>query len=227
MYPCPIEQDPRYIIARKAEEDSRYLEVLQKLDMGQMSIGEGKQFLNADGIYYHDSRTPFIIADETGVTGATTDKLIAPGARTALPANYFTAGKRLRLTYLFRYTTGTTPGNLGMEIYYGTTDAGGTLLASSGAVALVGTKTNITCKATAYVQCRLVGSSGSLLAWGEFVSDPASAVLTNNYLLVPATAPAAITVDTTSAQGINIQLKNSGANTSSYTCHDIIFEALN
>jgi hypothetical protein len=227
MYPCPIEQDPRFILARKAEEDPRYLEVLQKLDAGLMSAAEGKQFLNADGIYYHDTRLPHIIADESTVTGATTDKLLAPGARTALPANYFTVGKKVRLTVMFRMTTGAAAGNVGMEIYYGTTDAGGTLLASSGAIALGNGKTNITCKAVAYGQCRAIGATAAFLAWGELYTDPASAVLTNNYLLVPASAPTSTNIDTTSAQGFNIQMKNSGANASSYTVHDLIFEALN
>jgi hypothetical protein len=40
----------------------------------------------------------------------------------------FIAGKKLRLTLWVQTTTGTTPGNLGIEVYCGSADAGGTAL---------------------------------------------------------------------------------------------------
>lgn len=227
-YPLAIEDDPWYRLTKRAEEDDRALDAVHHFLLGKLSRAAGMEFLNADDKFYRDSKAQaFLVADESGITGTTTDKMLSAGARTALTANYFYPTKRVKVEYFFRYTTGTTPGNIGVEVYYGTTDAGGTLLASSGAVALVGTKTNITCRAEAYGHCRLLGTSGSLFAFAQLSTDPASGVLTNNFLLVPAATAAVTTIDTTTAQGFNIQLKNSGANASSWTVHEMLFEALN
>lgn len=228
VYPCPVGDDPVYRLALRAEDDENFMNVLYDLQLGQLSRKAGMEFLNSDGPFYRDSRPQaFIIADEAAVTLAATDKLMTAGARTALVANYLTIGKRLKVEYFGRFTTALTPGNIGAEIYYGTTDAGGTLLASSGAVALTASKTNITFRAEAYLSVRAIGASGSVIAFGQFSSDPAGALLTNNFLLVPASAAAAVTVDTTAAQGFNMQIKRSGSTVETLQIHDMLFEALN
>ena len=49
----------------------------------------------------------------------------------------------------------------------------------------------------------------------------------NNPAFMPATAPAATTVDTTAASGINMQAKRSGSTAEAVQVHDLQFEALN
>jgi hypothetical protein len=183
----------------------------------------------ADGIFYRDSRPPWIVAAETAITLAATDKLLYPGSRTALPANYFWAGKAVMLTVFGAMTTAATPGNLGIELYYGTTDAGGTLLASSAAVALTAARTSMACVIQTVCRCRTAGPTGTLLAYGQAQMGGASTndLLVEPNLMIPASAPAAVTVDTTVASGFNVQIKRSGSTVETFTTHDIIFEALN
>jgi hypothetical protein len=111
----------------------------------------------ADGIHYRDSKQPFPVGPQAAVTLLTTDKLLWPGSLTALVANYLWAGKAVALTAFGTLTTGATPGNLNIELYYGTTDAGGTLLASSAALTLVANQTTIPWVLTAFLRCRGVG----------------------------------------------------------------------
>jgi len=184
-----------------------------------------------DAQFYRDTKpTTFTIADESAVTLSTTSLMLWPIARTSLVANYFYPGKKVKLTWFGKITTAATPGNLTIEIRLGTTDNGGTILATSAATALAASKTNISCTLEAYVHCRAIGSSGSLFAWGKFIYDGAAALFTTtsqNPLLIPASAPAATTVDLTAATGLNIQMKRSGSTAESVTTQEVIYEALN
>jgi hypothetical protein len=42
--------------------------------------------------------------------------------------------------------------------------------------------------------------------------------------MMPASAPAATTVDTTAASGINLQMKRSGSTAETWITHDLLFE---
>lgn len=182
----------------------------------------------ADGIFYVDTRPPWIVAAETAITLLTTDKLAYPGSRTALPAGYFAfPGKAVRLTLYGSITTVLTPGNIGVELYYGTTDAGGTLLASSAALALVASQTTVPFRIEAYCRARTVGPTGSLIPFCICKFGIAVIASPNDHFIVPAGAPTAVTVDTTAASGFNIQIKRSGSTAETVTTHDLVFEALN
>lgn len=187
----------------------------------------------ADGLYYHDTIGPgsFISAAQTAITLATTDKLLYPGFLTSLPANFFSRpGKKLRLTVYGTITTALTPGNIGVELYFGTADATGTLLASSAALALVASQTTVPFRIEAYCQCRGVGASGSggsLFAYAIAKFGIAVVANPNDHFHVPASAPAAVNVDTTVAAGFNVQFKRSGSTAETATTHDVILESLN
>lgn len=183
----------------------------------------------ADGNYYRDMKIPHIVADEASVTLSANSLLLHTMQWTSLPANYFTVGKIVELTFLGRVTTAATPGNFTFELRFGTASNAGTILATSAAIAAGASKTNITFTANFNVRCRAVGSSGSLLGWGTVSTEPSSVVLpaANNPAFLPATAPAATTVDTTAASGLNLQLKRSGSTAETAQIHDIQFEALN
>lgn len=230
----PVIRDPRHFIAERAMHDERVLEVITLLDKGAMDMALAEQggwqpMTATDGIFYRDSRQPWCIAAQTSITLATTDKLLYPGSLTALVANYYTPGKANKLTVMGAFTTVLTPGNLGVEHYYGTTDAGGTLLGSSAAVALTASKTSFTAIIEAYTRCRSTGPTGSLISWGRFMSDGAGllTVSASNPVLTPQATVAATTIDTTAAQGYNAQIKRSGSTAETFVTHDIIFEALN
>src|SRR6266536_2182244 len=135
----PIRDDPWYKICLRAERDKRFEKVRDEILEGRRAMDEGRLVYNMDGgPFFHDTRSQSIItAPATAVTGATTDKLLHPGSLTAVPTGYFIAGKKLRLTVWVGVTSGTTPGNGGIELYVGSADAGGTLMASSAAFAVI------------------------------------------------------------------------------------------
>lgn len=186
----------------------------------------------SDGIFYRDSKAPFNIADFTAITLSTTSLMLWPsaGSPSATPAGYWSANKKMKITVFGKMTTALTPGNLTAEIRYGTTDNGGTILQTSPAVALTASKTNISFVFEAYVTSRAgISASGSLFAWGRFIPDQAGLLIpaANNPMIIPASAAAAVTVDTTVASGINIQFKRSGSTAETVTVQDLLVEALN
>jgi hypothetical protein len=67
----------------------------------------------ADGLFYVDSRTPFISADVAAVTLAATAKALIPVANIPVfGSNYFSLiGKAVRIRLFGRITTAATPGN--------------------------------------------------------------------------------------------------------------------
>jgi hypothetical protein len=224
----PIRRDPRYIICERAMEDPRYASVLEQLDAGRRLDLAGRQLLNMDGPFFHDTRAQAVItAPQTAITLAATDKLLYPGALTALPAQYFYAGKKCQLLVYGTITTAATPGNLGVELYYGTTDAGGTLLASSAALTLVASQTTIPFWATCYIKANggAVPTAFPVEAYAKL--EIGTAVIAAGGGLVPASAPAAVNIDSTAAQGFNVQFKRSGSTAETATTRDITFSALN
>lgn len=190
--------------------------------------------VGADGLYYRDTRLPFLNVTDGTATLLTTSILIHSATYTTLPAGYWTPGKKLKLTIWGAFTTAATPGNLTTEIRYGTTAAAGsTLLATSAAVALAINKTSITCRLEAVITCRTIGATGAFMAMGSFQADQISVLLpaVNMPQLIPASAPATVAIDTTSTvagfHGINLQMKRSGSTAETFISHDLTFEALN
>lgn len=188
----------------------------------------------AEGINYTDTRQPFNSADFSTITLLTTSLGLYPAAIWAATSggSYWWVGKMVRVFCFGKMTTAATPGNLTIEIRLATTDAGGTILATSAATALAASKTNISWELDCTVKCRAVGSgtAGSLFAYGQFAFDGAGGLFTtaaNNPLLIPASAAAATGVDTTTASGISIQMKRSGSTAETVTVQELFFQPLN
>lgn len=186
----------------------------------------------SDGIFYRDAKAPFNIADFGAITLSTTSLMLWPsgGSPSATPAGYWTPGKTMKITIQGKITTAATPGNITIEIRYGTADNAGTILATSAAVALGATKTNISFKLEVYVRARAsISSAAGLYAWGIFQPDNVAVVIpaANNPMLIPASANAAVNVDTTAASAINIQIKRSGSTAETVTVQDLLVEAVN
>jgi hypothetical protein len=187
----------------------------------------------SDGIYYRDGKAPFNIADFSAITLLSTSLMLWPsgGSPAATPAGYWAANKKMKITLQGKMTTAATPGNLTVEIRFGTTDNGGTILQTSAATALAANKTNISFLLEAYITARAgISSASGLYAWGEMRFDGAGGLFTTASqmpLLIPASAAAAVNVDTTAASGINIQMKRSGSTAETVTVQDLLVEALN
>lgn len=185
----------------------------------------------ADGLFYNDLRAPFLTGDIAQVALTTADQALYPVSNfPVLGGQYWNyIGKKMRIRLFGRITTGSTPGNGTWDIYYGNgTNANGTILASSAAVALVASQTNISFYAEFYCHCRTIGSTETLFVTGHALFNNAVIASTNQPILIPATAPVASTgVDLTSANIISVQYKRSGSTSELVTIHDMDVVALN
>lgn len=169
----------------------------------------------ADSLFYWDSRAPFISTNVTAVTLATTDKAMYPKDNfPVLGGNYFSwIGKALMIKVFGRFTTAGTPGNLTIDVYYGSgADANGTIISSSAAVALSASQTDLSWWLEYTVRCRSLGATGTLFGTGIFHCNVALIASTIQPVMIPASAPAASgSVDLTAANIISVQFKRSGS----------------
>lgn len=182
-----------------------------------------------DGPFYLDLREPFIGADLASVTLSTTDvALYTPSAFPVLGGQYWARiGKRMKIRLFGKITTGTTPGNLTIDVYYGSgANATGTILASSAALTLIASQTNISWEIEINVRCVTTGSAGSLEATGHIKIG--TAVVAVGLALIPASAAAAVgSLDLTAANIISVQAKRSGSTAETMTVQDMEVIPLN
>ena len=181
----------------------------------------------ADGLYYVDTKLPHLSADVASVTLSTTNKALVPAmSLPVLGSNYFSfVGKAMRISMFGRMTTGATPGNGTFSLMWGTgADANGTSLVASAATALTASQTNLSWWAQLYVRCRALGSSGTLMATGILKFNEALVVAE---LLLPASAPAAVSVDLTQNFVLSPQFLRSGSTSETMQVHEFFCEALN
>jgi len=185
----------------------------------------------ADGLFYQDTREPFISVDIPAVTLAATNKALYPVSNfPVLGGQYFARpGKKLHIVLFGRMTTVLTPGNLTLGVLYGTgADANGVVLASSAAVALVASQTNMSWQLDVMVYCRTTGSTGTLFATGVFQCNPALIASTAQPLMIPATAPVVSgSCDLTAANIISLQALRSGSTAETMQVHDMKVVAVN
>lgn len=164
-----------------------------------------------DSPFFNDTPPPWQIVSPASVTLSTTDKALYTAAvMKAMGGQYWWPGKRVKIEAIGQMTSAATPGNFSISLYWGTgADANGTLLAVSGAVAWTASQTNMTWRVVVEVLCTSAGATGALLVTGLFLMNEAGIVA---HMLIPATAPAAVTVDTTTSGNIlSLQAKRSGS----------------
>lgn len=181
----------------------------------------------ADGLFYLDTRTPFLTADVAAVTLASTFKALYPVSNfPVLGGQYFVPGKGINLKLFGRITTGATPGNFQIGVYYGSgADANGVQLAASVATALTASQTSLSWEAEFDIICRSGGSTGGLFCTGRILF--AEGVLAP-HILVPGTAPAvSASVDLTAANILSVQANRSGSTAETMQTHMLRVTALN
>ena len=191
---------------------------------------------------YWETRDPYFQSGDFTATSpiATSVSIIpilrVPATALSFPAAYWEKpGRRWRVTMWGRATTGATPGNLTMEIRHqiGTpTDAGGTILATSAAVAMGASKSNISWHMEFIIESRgdastFVPTASPLFAMGLVIFEPSSVILpaANNPFFMPATAPAAVNCDLTLAGTIHVDAKRSGSTAETFQVHDLVVAA--
>lgn len=184
-----------------------------------------------DTPFYNDLRAPFINADLAAVTLATTAKaLYTPSDFPGLGGQYFAfKGKKMKIRLFGRITTAATPGNGSFDIYYGTgADANGVILASSAALALTASQTNLSWECEVYIHCRSTGSAGTLFCTGRWKANPSVLASTLQPAMIPASAAAvSAAVDLTAGLIPSVQFKRSGSTAETMQIHDMEVIALN
>lgn len=185
----------------------------------------------ADGLFYNDTREPFIGVDIAAVTLASTAKALYPASNfPVLGGQYFTRiGKKLKIRLFGRMTTGATPGNGSFNVYYGSgADANGILLMTGTPVALVANGTNLSWMVEVIVHCRSIGSAGTLFVTGFAQFNVGLLLSTVAPMLLPASAPAVSgACDLTAANIISVQFLRSGSTAETMQVHDMEVIAMN
>jgi hypothetical protein len=187
----------------------------------------------ADGIYYHDSLPPWCFADIASVTLATTDKALYPATSfPTFPSGFLNkmAGKKLTIDIFGRITTAATPGNGTFDVYWGTgADANGTILASSGTLALTASQTNVSWMLHLLVTVRAIGTSaqGRLLVTGKADFNVGVLASTLAPMLIPAATAADVQVDLTGTSIVSVNFKRSGSTAETMQIHDMVVSPLN
>lgn len=184
-----------------------------------------------DGVFYNDLREPFFVTDLAAVTLATTAKaLYTPSSFPVLGGQYFARpGKKIHIRVFGKVTTGATPGNLVIDIYYGDgTDANGVLLASTTAVALTASQTNLSWELDIFIRCVSTGSAGTLFVVGLLDANVGVIASTLQPVMLPASAAVvSAACDLTAAKIISVQARRSGSTAETMTVQDMDVVGMN
>lgn len=184
----------------------------------------------SDGLFYNDLREPHFISDLSAITLATTDKALYTTSDVPSMAGYFLRpAKKLRIRLFGKITTGTTPGNLTIDVYWGSgADATGTIIVSSAAVALTASQTNLSWELEIAVRCITKGASGALRARGILSANVGVIASTLQPVMIPASANADVSVDLSPSANniISVQAKRSGSTAETMTVQDLEVIAL-
>lgn len=168
----------------------------------------------ADGLFYWDTREPFLATDVPAVTMTTTAKALYPKDNfPVLGGQYFSRpGKKLIIRLWMKMVLAGTPGNFSFQPMWGTgADNNGTATCVTGTpIALTASVTK--CGFAEFTtRCISIGASGTLQTTGWSSWDPAIIASTLQPIMVP-TAGAAPSgaLDLTAANIISIQVLQSG-----------------
>lgn len=165
--------------------------------------------------YWMAPLPPFHIADGAAIASTSlTDA--SPTPQIVLPAGILEVGSRLEFSAFGRYTSTGTPGTIVAGVYLAASAAAiasGQALAITSAIAPVASQTNRTWRLEGNASVRAVGSAGSIIGALEV-----SNITSNGTDMAPATAPTAVTYDTTAPLTVRLGLTASVA-TGSWTCH--------
>lgn len=160
-------------------------------------------------------------ASGTAYTASTTITDISPTPVITIPANQLTLGSKWKITGhgVMSPAAATT---LIMGIYYGGT--GGVTAAVTAAIT-PGALTTLPWTLEAFLDVRAIGASGSAMTQGEF-RYAATTLTTVGVFLSNGAAPAAQTIDTTTAKVLSLGATWGTNNASTIQCHQWWVEAI-
>ena len=172
------------------------------------------------------------IADGAQILNTVTETIMVPDY--TLPANYLYPGRVLKYSILFDHSTViTTPGTLTLALRYG--GVSGTVLATSGAFAPDPTAASTTVSGMVewWFACRAVGTAAASFTMGrmtlsDFDDASATTIVGNlNMMMIPTSAPAAVNINTTTANALSPTAKFSVSTSGTQlTAHTAVLESL-
>lgn len=166
--------------------------------------------------------SPQPTAAGTALANSTTLTDISQAPQFTLPANFLQAGSALRLTAHGVFSNTGTP-TLIVGFYYG--GVAGIALAATAATTTTTGATNWSWRAECLVTVRSTGSSGTAWTQGQFANP--TALTTQSSIVMPGTAPAAVTIDTTAAKTLTVGAQWGTASASNtITLHGFYVESL-
>jgi len=175
-------------------------------------------------IYKSNLQLPTMDRTISSVTLASTLKaLYASGDYPSFGTGYFNRiGRKMKLRAFGKMTTVLTPGNLTITAKWGSgVDDTSTTLASSAALALSASQTNLSFLIELDVVCVTVGGSGSLLATGIAHFNNALIANTLQPIMIPDSAPSVVgTLDLTGTNIVSIQAMRSGSTAETMQLYD-------
>jgi hypothetical protein len=138
-------------------------------------------------------------ADKTVANTASATSLIPTGTGSAtLAANSYSVAKKLKVSLAGKYSTkASSPGNLTVLIKLGSTT-----IVTTGAHALDASEANQFWRMECVIDCRTTGASGTVI--GQSGWEHAAAASAGVLQFAPAVATAAITLDTTASQAVDV-----------------------
>jgi hypothetical protein len=164
---------------------------------------------------------------DTTISGTTTETIMCPDP--TLAANYLVAGRVMRYTLLFDVSTViTTPGTLTYRLRYG--GVAGTLMHPAPTAITpdsAAASTQTVCMLEWWISMRADGTSGSTFVIGRLTMTdltPAKAQLDAE--MIPAASPAAVTINTTTANALS-STSQSSVTTGSHRTRMALLEAMN
>lgn len=169
--------------------------------------------------------TPTPVAAGAALASSVVLTDISPTPNYVLPANYLYPGAALKLTAYGNFSTTGTP-TLLLGFYYGAV-AGALPLAATLATTTGSGVTNVPWRMELIVNCRSVGTSGTVMCNG--VVNLGTSVSAWTVAPIPQIALATVTVDTTAAKAITVgaQWGTSSASNTITQQSPILVEALN
>lgn len=216
-------------LAAAAERDGRFKRVVRFLERGQELGDLAPRMVGGTAWRDYVPGCEYMIASQSAVAG-TAEALLWPAPFTFIPAGFLQPGKALHLTVWGKLTTaGATPGTLTLTARYGTTTGGTSLGASAASPTFATSQSNITWRAELDLFCQGAGTAGSAVLFGKWETTPATFGTTAGLiagLLIPASAPAATAIDTTTAQGLLLDA-TLGSASDNMTVMGLTFEAVN
>lgn len=149
---------------------------------------------------------------------------VSPAPQFFFPVNFLQIGSQLRVTAAGTLVSAaSTPGTLTLGVYYGA--VAGTALATGGANTLVASAASWSWRLEWTGRVTAVGSSGSIFGNG-YVLMPASLTQFQAAYAMPATAPAAVSIDTTTSKALTVGATFSSATTNTLTLNQVMIESM-